>query len=114
MANNILSGSLPVCVSNISENEHRHLYLDVWCNLNYTGNGDPVFSWTKGSDAQKIAANTTIYGSDRESLTSTSSIKDQLHPCDSGVVFQCQITFRMPDKTTINEFEYTWNYTLCK
>lgn len=119
MANNKLAGSQPVCVSNISETQYdekaqRYLYLCIWCSLSYTGNADAVSSCTKNREQRNISTSTTTSGSSEGPLTSTSSIKDQLHSNDSGVVFQCRITFRVPDRNATNEFEYTWNCSLCK
>lgn len=48
-----------------------------------------------------------------------SSIMQPLHAYDSGVTFQCQITFPNPnsseeDLDNIYMYAYTWNYTLCE
>lgn len=120
MANNKPSGSHPVCDSHINGTQHDekgHQLLYLWCSISYTGNANPVSSWTKSSKQQNITTNTnwtTTSGSIKGPLTSTSSTKEQLHSNDSGAVFQYRITFRMLDRNTIKDFEYTWNYTLCK
>lgn len=113
--------SHPVCAANINAaqddgKEQRHLHLCIWCSISFTGNGFPVFNWTK-SNVEKIAANTTASGTRRGLLTNTSSIRKQLHVNDIGVTFQCRITFQLQNnykEDATNVYKYTWNYTISK
>ena len=119
-----LLGSHPVCLGNTGEayvttKEERRLHLWLWCSISYTGNGFPVFSWTK-SNAENIAANATKSGTGQVLFTSTSFVTQQLLANDSGITFYCRITFQTPNispENDFNRFEYTWNYsfyTMCK
>lgn len=115
-------GSHPVCSGDTSEADvategQRRQHLCLWCSVIYTGNGFPVFIWTKSNTEKNITANTTTSDTGRGPITNTSSITQQLRANDSGVTFHCRITFQTPGTSTeraVNDFQYKWNYTLCK
>lgn len=115
-----LLGSLPVCAANINEAKHvGKENIFIWCSISYTGDGFPVFSWTKSNLEKHIAANTiTSSGTSQGPETNTSSmIPHHLHANDSGATLQCRITFQNKDNSqenATNVYEYTCNYTLCK
>src|SRR6218665_13876 len=111
-------GSHPVCVASISVAQNtvtEYPHLSIWCSISYTGNGIPVFSWTKSNTDKNIAVYTTTSGTGQVPLTSTSLITQQLQANDSAVTFYCRITFQTSNTSQENSlisYQYMWHFTL--
>lgn len=110
-----LLGSNPLCDASTTEahvNGKKQRHLAISCSINYTGNGLPVFLLTKSNAEKNIVVNTTTSDTSRIPLIKTSSIKTRLYLNDSGVTFQCKITFHFPNNSErVDVYMYTWNYT---
>src|SRR6218665_1533773 len=111
-------GSHPVCVASISVAQNtvtEYPHLSIRCSISYTGNGIPVFSWTKSNADKNLAVYTTTSGTGQVPFTSTSMITQQLHANDSGITFYCRITFITSNtfqENPVDAYEYMWNFTL--
>ena len=111
-------GSHPVCVASISVAQNtvtEYPHLSIWCSISYTGNGIPVFSWTKSNTDKNITVYATTSVTSQVPFTSTSLITQQLQVNDSGITFYCQITFKTSNafqENPVDAYEYMWNFTL--